>query len=99
MEKILTFDGTNAALRAEDILKAEGIPVRIMSRPNSLGAECGFCVRLDPETWLLGLRRLLGRVTIRGVYDMFLDPESRYVYKEIPLAVWENLIRESKSKG
>ncbi|MDR2422565.1 MAG: DUF3343 domain-containing protein [Deltaproteobacteria bacterium] len=89
MEKILTFDSTGAALNGEERLKAAGIPVRVMARPNALGAQCGFCLRLDPED----LARALGvlraaNLTVRGVYDMAPALGGGWSYAETPLDQW-----------
>ncbi|MDR1870417.1 MAG: DUF3343 domain-containing protein [Deltaproteobacteria bacterium] len=82
MEKILTFDGTGAALQGEEVLKEAGIPVRVMARPNSLGAQCGFCLRLDPETLEIGLKTLkASRIQVKGVYDQVQGPSGLWEYR------------------
>jgi hypothetical protein len=89
MEKILTFDGTGAALRGEEALKAEKIPVRVMARPNALGAQCGFCLRVDPEDLARATKTLRAeRIAIRGVYDQVPDPDGRWNYRAVPLSFW-----------
>jgi hypothetical protein len=47
MEIIITFSNTSSAMQGEEILLSKGLPVKIMARPTALGAECGFCLRLD----------------------------------------------------
>jgi hypothetical protein len=89
MEKVLTFDGTGAALAGEERLKAAGIPVRVMARPSALGAQCGFCLRVGPED----LARASGvlreaNLTVRGVYDQIPGPGGRWAYAETPSSQW-----------
>ncbi|MDR2827001.1 MAG: DUF3343 domain-containing protein [Candidatus Adiutrix intracellularis] len=47
MESIITFSNTSSVMQGEEILLSKGVPVKIMARPIALGAECGFCLRLD----------------------------------------------------
>jgi hypothetical protein len=47
MRAIITFHSTVHALNAEQSLLDAGVSVGLMSRPNELGADCGFCVRVE----------------------------------------------------
>jgi hypothetical protein len=96
MEKILTFDGVNAALNAEEILKAQRIPVRIMARPIGLGAQCGFCVRVDPENLDRVIQLLWPATAIRGVYNQRADAAGHWVYEEIPSADWLGAVEANR---
>jgi hypothetical protein len=39
---------TSYAIRIERILKAAGIPGRLVPVPRHLSSDCGVCVRIDP---------------------------------------------------
>jgi hypothetical protein len=86
MEKILTFDGVNAALTGEEALKAASVPVRVMARPNALGAQCGFCLRVDPENLAEAIRILAqAGVVVKGAYDRVIGQNGEAFYVEIPM--------------
>jgi hypothetical protein len=89
VENILTFDGTNAALMGEEALKAGGLSVRVMARPNSLGAQCGFCLRVDPAD-LRAATQILQKagLAIKGVYDLAYDAKGRVSYEETSASLW-----------
>ena len=42
---VLLFDSTQAALRAEKILKAEGLTVKLIPVPRQLSSDCGISLR------------------------------------------------------
>ncbi len=46
-ECIFTFSSTHAAISAEECLANRQFPVRVMAKPDSIGAGCGLCLRLD----------------------------------------------------
>jgi hypothetical protein len=48
-DAIITFDSTHFAIDSERILLKAGLEVKIMGRPIELGADCGFCLRIDVE--------------------------------------------------
>ncbi len=46
---IVLFRSVHHVLKAEKILKKEGVPHKIIPVPKSISSECGVCVRLKPE--------------------------------------------------
>jgi hypothetical protein len=90
-EKVLTFDGTGAALIGEEALQKEGLAVWVMARPISLGAQCGFCLRVLPVELARAVRVLTAaQVKIRGVYDRLLNDQGHSTYVEVPRATWSS---------
>lgn len=49
MEAVFTFKNTHDAIHGERILLDEGVAVKVMALPSSLGAGCGLCLRLPAE--------------------------------------------------
>ncbi|MDR3123450.1 MAG: DUF3343 domain-containing protein [Treponema sp.] len=45
---IVGFESVSQAIRAEQALTEQGIPVRVMPMPASIRAGCGFCLRFFP---------------------------------------------------
>ena len=46
---VALFDSVSHAMKAEKILKAEGIQHKIIPVPRSISADCGVCIRFLPE--------------------------------------------------
>jgi hypothetical protein len=90
VEKVLTFNGTGAALTGEEVLQKEGLEVRVMARPNVLGGQCGFCLRVNPAD----LARAVGLLTaahvaVLQVYDQKPGSRGLWIYEEVPRDRWE----------
>ncbi|MGD8240830.1 MAG: DUF3343 domain-containing protein [Armatimonadota bacterium] len=47
--KLLVFDSTHRALRAEEALKAAGVAHRVIPKPAVIRADCGIAIRVAPE--------------------------------------------------
>ncbi|MDR3122572.1 MAG: DUF3343 domain-containing protein [Treponema sp.] len=47
-EFIVGFESVSQAIRAEQALREQGIPVRVMPMPASIRTGCGFCLRFFP---------------------------------------------------
>lgn len=45
----LVFETTHLTMKAEKILKAEGIPFRLFPKPRSVISECGIIVKVLEE--------------------------------------------------
>ena len=47
--KILTFDSVHHALRAEKILRENGIPISVINTPRHISTDCGICLRFEED--------------------------------------------------
>ena len=66
--KLLVFDSTHQALRAEEALKAAGVAHRMIPKPAVVKADCGIAIQVAPEL----LERALGCLADSrpsGTYD------------------------------
>jgi hypothetical protein len=46
---VFGFDSTHDALRAEDVLLADGVGVALIPTPRALGSLCGFAIRVAAD--------------------------------------------------
>lgn len=46
---LVVFDSTHEALRGEEALRREGIPIEVVNTPPKLKADCGISLRLAPH--------------------------------------------------
>jgi hypothetical protein len=46
---VVTFDSTHQAMRAEDILRAEGVGLEVVPPPANLRSGCGLALRVGVE--------------------------------------------------
>jgi hypothetical protein len=67
-EFIFTFAGTRDAIEGEKKLIAGGIHPAVLPLPDSLGPDCGICLRVSPAE-LERARAALG-TTFRGLYAL-----------------------------
>lgn len=67
----ILFDATQAAIRAEKVLKRAGFLLKLIPVPRELSSDCGVCVRFS---WLerAGIEAALAAagVEIAGVYRL-----------------------------
>ena len=47
MDLIATFPSSQAALRAEQTLKGEAVPVELIPVPRQIRGDCGFCLLVE----------------------------------------------------
>lgn len=68
---VALFHSLSSALRAEKLLKQEGIMVKPIPVPRHLSSDCGICLRFErPDEERI--RRILGekQVDIQGIYSV-----------------------------
>ena len=55
--KIVLFETVSRAMKAEKILKAHGLPFKLIPIPKEISPECGICLRFtaDREEEILAL--------------------------------------------
>ncbi|MCX5852782.1 MAG: DUF3343 domain-containing protein [Deltaproteobacteria bacterium] len=46
---IILFKSVSYALKAEKILKAEGIPFKLIPVPKHISSDCGICLRIEAD--------------------------------------------------
>jgi hypothetical protein len=70
MKTIITFQNTTQALNGEAILLEAGLPVGVMSLPNEIGRDCGFCLTVSKDDLCQALF-LLGQAGLawQGTYN------------------------------
>ncbi|MCL0084111.1 DUF3343 domain-containing protein [Dehalococcoidia bacterium] len=44
---MVLFHSISGALRAEKLLKAEGVPLKMIPVPRHLSSDCGICIRFE----------------------------------------------------
>lgn len=70
-QKIVTFPSVHHALKAEKLLRGEGIPVAAINTPRHISSDCGICLRfegdLEPK-----IKEALkaANVSYQGVYSL-----------------------------
>ncbi len=45
---VILFKSVSYALKAENILKSEGLPYKLIPVPKQISSDCGICLRFDP---------------------------------------------------
>ena len=45
----ILFKAVSYALKAEKILKKEGLPHKLIPVPKHISSDCGVCIRFEPE--------------------------------------------------
>ena len=67
-QSVVLFYSTSGALRAEKLLKKEGIITKLIPVPRHLGSDCGICLRFE-QSDDVRVRMILeeGQVEIQGI--------------------------------
>ena len=68
---VVLFRSTSGALRAEKLLKKEGIIIKLIPVPRHLGSDCGICLRFE-QSEETRVRMILeeGQVEIQGIHPV-----------------------------
>lgn len=64
---VILFESVSYALKAEKILKQEGIPHKLIPVPRQISPDCGICLRLTMDVKERAEYILRGRVEIADV--------------------------------
>ena len=67
---VVLFVSVSHALKAEKILKGEGIPFKLIPVPRHLSSDCGVCLRFPGGFREKVLHALSGKVEIAGVHPL-----------------------------
>lgn len=68
---VVLFHSMSGALKAEKLLKRDGVPIKLIPVPRQLSSDCGICVRFERADEEM-IRSILnqGKVDIEGVYEI-----------------------------
>jgi hypothetical protein len=61
---VMLFKAVSYALKAEKILKQEGVPHKLIPIPKHISSDCGICLRFDPTLQSKIEAALLNKVEI-----------------------------------
>jgi hypothetical protein len=64
---VVLFQSISGALRAEKLLKKEGIAYKLIPVPRHLSSDCGVCVRFSSHDESLVRKTLAEKVEIQSV--------------------------------
>jgi len=64
---VVLFDSVSHAIKAEKVLKATGLPFKIVPVPKHISSDCGVCVRFLREQKDAVIAALTGQVDIREI--------------------------------
>ncbi len=69
-EKVILFYSVQGALKAEKILKKEGIPYKLIPVPRHLSSDCGIALKFEAEEEERIKELLEGKVPLRGIFKL-----------------------------
>ena len=67
---VILFHSTSGALRAEKLLKKEGIAYKIISVPRHLSSDCGVCIRFSSQDESLVRKTIADKVEVQDIYTL-----------------------------
>jgi hypothetical protein len=67
---VLLFHSTSGALRAEKLLKKEGIAYKIIPVPRHLSSDCGVCIRFSSQDESMVRNALAEKVEIQAICSL-----------------------------
>lgn len=65
--KVILFKTVAGAMKAEKILKEEGLPFKLIPIPKEISPDCGICLRFEAAFETEIVRALSGKVNIEGI--------------------------------
>ena len=68
---VVLLHSVSEAFRAEKLLKAESVPIKVIPVPRHLSSDCGICVRFERENESKVGKILTGNnLQIQGIYPI-----------------------------
>jgi hypothetical protein len=64
---VMLFKAVSYVLKAEKILKKEGLPHKLIPVPKYISSDCGICLRFEPEMQNKIEAALLNKVEIEEI--------------------------------
>jgi hypothetical protein len=65
--QVVLFNSVSHALKAEKILKGEGIPFKLIPVPKYISSDCGICLRFEADFKEKILQTLDGKVEFNDI--------------------------------
>lgn len=67
---VILFYSVNGAIKAEKILKREGVPYKLIPVPRHLSSDCGLALRFEKKDEARVRELIEGKVEIQGIFDL-----------------------------
>ena len=67
---VMLFKAVSYVLKAEKILKKEGLPHKLFSVPKHISSDCGICLRFEPANQNKIEAALLNKVEIEEIREL-----------------------------
>ena len=67
---VMLFKAVSYVLKAEKILKKEGLPHKLIPVPKYISSDCGICLRFEPAMQNKIEAALLNKVEIEEIREM-----------------------------
>ena len=67
---VMLFKAVSYVLKAEKILKKEGLPHKLIPVPKHISSDCGICLRFEPAMQNKIEASLLNKVEIEEIREM-----------------------------
>jgi hypothetical protein len=67
---VMLFKAVSYVLKAEKILKKEGLPHKLIPVPKYISSDCGICLRFEPAMQNKIEASLLNKVEIEEIREM-----------------------------
>jgi hypothetical protein len=67
---VMLFKAVSYVLKAEKILKKEGLPHKLIPVPKNISSDCGICLRFEPAMQNKIEASLLNKVEIEEIREM-----------------------------
>jgi hypothetical protein len=67
---VILFKAVSYVLKAEKILKKEGLPHKLIPVPKHISADCGICLRFEPVIQSKIEAALLNKVEIEEIREL-----------------------------
>jgi hypothetical protein len=69
-EWVILFYSVQGALKAEKILKKEGIPYKLIPVPRHLSSDCGIALKFEAKEEERIRKLLEGKVPLQGIFKL-----------------------------
>ena len=67
---VMLFKAVSYVLKAEKILKKEGLPHKLIPVPKNISSDCGICLRFEPSIQNKIEAALLNKVEIEEIREL-----------------------------